>query len=295
MNLDDLNKLLGDKNVHVSGENMPKAYADCGKLSKANLGNPDDDHLPVYLGVDKKDPNKYYFSLGPSNPYHMHKNEVIYLIGALKELLKHNEGNISDTEFEKLVTDSNATISIADGFTPAPDSDIAHSKELADMINDVGTEKEEDKSGVEEKESRSAIPTEILKKVKELAKKLTGKDLTDEEVKDLEAQQQDVKEVMNNMTPEEIEELNQQMAKEKRDEVYARAKELEKELLGDIKAEEDVVYDYDHFVKIYEKDRSVQALKEEMAKLPKAERSTMITKIVEEFNKREEDHLNTNE
>ena len=225
----------------------------------------------------------------------MHKNEVIYLIGALKELLKHNEGNISDTEFEKLVTDSNATISIADGFTPAPDSDIAHSKELADMINDVGTEKEEDKSGVEEKESRSAIPTEILKKVKELAKKLTGKDLTDEEVKDLEAQQQDVKEVMNNMTPEEIEELNQQMAKEKRDEVYARAKELEKELLGDIKAEEDVVYDYDHFVKIYEKDRSVQALKEEMAKLPKAERSTMITKIVEEFNKREEDHLNTNE
>lgn len=279
--LNDLNKLSGNDSSKKSKDYLPKSYADCGVVSKANLEDEKaDDYLPMYLGIDKKDPNKYFFSMGPNNPYTMHKTEVVYLIEGLKALLKNNE-KIDDAEYAELVVSTKNVIKISDGFEVPKDNNVEHSKILSDLIE--GKKEGEDT----ETEKENSMPKEILSKLKEVAKKLLGKNLSDEDIKELEEQRKDVEKIMESMSPEEKEELQHQMAKEKRDEIYEQAKAFEKELLGDIVAQEDIVYDYDHFVKIYEKDRSVLALKEEMAKLPKGERAAMIAKIVQEFEQKQ--------
>lgn len=111
--------------------------------------------------------------------------------------------------------------------------------------------------------------------------KLGNKSIEEEVVDELEATESDMSQVLDNLSPEEKEELAREKAAEMRKQVFDKAAALEKELLGEIKTEPNVSYDYEHFNKIF-LEKGTAALKEELAKLPKEERKPMIDKIVAE-------------
>jgi len=123
---------------------------------------------------------------------------------------------------------------------------------------------------------------DLVAKMKNLRNKQEKDDLTDEEIEEIKEGIKDVEDILNSMSDEEKEEFQKEMLKEQRDNLYEQAKDLEKELLGEIIVEQPVEQNYEYFSKIYENEGKA-ALKEEMAKLPKQHRSEIIEKIMAEY------------
>jgi len=239
-------------------EHLPEAYKECSQLLRATYGN--DTYLPVLMGVSKNNSDKVFFSLGHENPVVMTKEESKYLVNALISLYKElfNE-DLGPKEFH------HTGVNIFNGFDTPEDKNVQASKELAQLID--GKEKD---------------IKEVFQKLKAVVKEMTGQELSDEKIEELSKQKEDLENIFENLSPEEKELLEKQIIEEKRRETEEHFESLEKELLGEIKIEELPEFTFEYFDKIYT-DKGIAFLKEELAKLPKTDRQSMIEKFMDKY------------
>lgn len=288
-------------------EHLPHAFESCDKVVRTEYmraGN-----LPVYVGTRVIDGEKeVLFSMGGNAPYRMGSEELMYLRKSL-EMISDDLPTIDNT----IVIDESKIIK-QDGFK-APDFKPDHALEalkklitgaaenviegsqspqeaakgVTNKLKELLAGGEEIKTNITEEELRemlkqSSEESEISEQEEAIDAQLEALGINAQSAakdvkKQIEEQKVDIDKALENLTPEERDELNKKNAKERQEALFAKAKELEKELLGTIKTEEDIVYNLAHFRKVF-KEGKLPALREELAKIPKSMRQDIIDQLV---------------
>lgn len=317
----DKNRKLSE--LEDSKEHMPPSFSGCTEVVRSTYGNATPENLPIYMG---KHPTKgVLVSLGKNNPYCTDEYTLHYIIGALTELaaqlkvgkptdstvIHYEDGfkqpskvvNKESEELEALIKDTIVN-KLKDAGYPVPKGAVKTKGDVPPgMTKEDAIKMAEDEAAKYIADPRNKEGFDALDKLKGMLKGLGAKlpkelkDQLPEDIKEeLEEQsaeekkenafKEDVKGMIDKMTPEEKEEFLKNQVKEARDEMFENLKKFESELLGEIEVEEDVKYDYDYYKKVFDKGK-LPALREELAKIPKEERQAIINKIVEEHSKRQ--------
>ena len=238
-----------------NNEHLPEAYKQCSKVTRATF--KDDKHLPILMGISKNNSDKVFFSLGHENPYVMTKGEAKYLVQAVNSLYNQL--------FEEDNSNVSADVNLTDGFQTPENEEVKASKELKELI-----------------EGKTEEIKEVFNKIKQIIKENTGEEISEDEVQQMIDGKKDLENIFENLSTEEKEELEKQMIEERRKRVDEHFEDLESELLGTIRKEELPEFTFEYFEEVF-KDKGLAFLKEELAKLPKQNRESMIKRFVDKY------------
>jgi len=228
--------------------NAHPGFDDSEIMFRSTLGETGNLAL-IFAKVSQKD--RYLLGIGDgADPLSLTHNELIYLIRSLS--------GVSQRTLKKTGTFNQAALTSEDTKPNIKEVSPRTRKtleEIQDLINTADMAKES----------------------------LEGDDLDieSEEYDQAKAAAKDMAEIFNSLSPEEKEILDAEMQKKSQELVTQKARALEKMLLGDIKEEQAIVYDYEYFKNIHA-TKGKEFLREELAKIPKAERKEIINKIVTE-------------
>lgn len=245
---------IGSAN-HAIGSSLHRDYQACEIINRVTLGDPANSELPINMGKVK---GKDMFLLGIGDddaPFKLNKNEFLYLLTSLTKI-----GGKS-FEDEGLV--------LADEVAKALDS--------GDIRSHIGSS--DPQNGTKERTIEEL--QELLEKRKEAGKSIQEEEPDTPEYEDAVKSAKDMQEIFESLSPEEKKILEKDIAEQRQNAVFNRAKALEKDLTGDLETEPKIEYNYAYFNKIY-KDKGTDFMREELAKIPKEERKAIIDQIVQE-------------
>tara|TARA_R110000772_G_scaffold57842_3_gene130919 strand:- start:336 stop:1175 length:840 start_codon:yes stop_codon:yes gene_type:complete len=237
---------------------LHRSFQQCETISRVTLGNPSNNELPINMGK-VKDKDLFLLGIGDGEePFKMNKKEFLYMLKALNKI----GGKIFEDEGEDLT------------------AELALAKPLIELGSSEAPKELEDKT-IEELQ-------DLLEKAEKLKKSIQEEEPDTPEYEEAVKSSKDMQEIFNSLSDEEKKILEKDIAKQRQDAIYDRAKALEKDLTGDLETEAKIDYNYAYFKKIY-KDKGTNFMREELAKIPKEERKDIIDKIVEEVRKETED------
>lgn len=273
--LNDMDKNSKDFNyVEGDSENGPAGYAaihndfkSCDKIYYCTLGNPKDQNLLLIIG-QTSDEKYILVGFGENDPFVLAEEEFYYLIVAFTSVgNKLFNGDLQKNIDEGLKTGS--------------------------CVPTIGSGRHPNGSplNVPESEFEGKTPVESLEKIKDLMNKKKKaeeamKDFDEDDIDTPEYNEalkmaEDFSQTLDSFSEEEKKQLAKELSKQNEENIYKKAKALEKDLLGDIEEDEAITYDYRYFKKVF-KEQGPEHLREELAKIPKEERPEVIQKIVTE-------------
>lgn len=253
-----------------------KSFENCDVVYMANDGDPGKKiSYPIYIGVVKSE-NLFLLSFGPDMaPFELTQDNLFYMLDAMQATtaaIYNDEMGLNEKDFRekfKSVRDKANSLSIGHSGGTKP---MMSTEELANFLK---SEKGEDVVGASEEIN------ELIDKVKIAGNKLRKEDLEDSVKESIMQEIEDVRSLVDKMPEAEKNAFYKQMAKRTESVLDEKVADLEKELLGDIEIEEEPDFSYAYFEGVFIK-KGIQALKEELAKIPKEDRKAIIEKITKE-------------
>jgi len=262
--LDDFFK-KNTKRTELQKESAHVSFGTCDRVYKSTLGDPDLNQMDLLIGkVDGRD--KILLSFGSGNPpYVLEKHHYLYLVAALTK--------VGNKLFEE-------------GFKQDMKTEITNGLKDGSCLPMVGSS------------IGKSSPSEEELTPEELKEFLKGKLPDDVKVDDIDLSSfnemkekiEDFEKIMESMSDEDRAVLEKAAAAEREKLIYEKAKALEAELLGEIEVEEVKQRDYKFYKKIYI-DKGPEAMREELAKLGKEERKSIIDQVIKDL-KDEDNHDN---
>lgn len=259
------------KEIPIDSNSIAPEFRECESIHKANLGNPEDDRLPIYFGYNTKK-EEFILQIGEAdNAIFMSKLEYAYFMASLAKLSNEGVMESFSSSTEDFITEQlvKGGIKLSYGNSKDPMEDTTTSKPMGKLSSE---------------DLENFLDTTVKK-----AKLDSSDDPIDtEEYEELKEQLADFEKIYKNLTDEEKAKVEAQMNLRREEMLEEKAKKFEATLLGEIEQEDKIEYTYKYFKQVYD-EKGPEFMREELAKIPKAERSAIIKKIVAEV---EQEQLN---
>lgn len=253
-------------------------FGDCVDIQKVTY--KDKHSLAIYTGKNLST-GKFYVALGLQKPWKLTEDQFAFMVSGLLASIEMMSklGHTSNNDSAQILSGVTGDIHIA----RSTYSNSAHSS--SEDQQEVDSEKQQaymdlKKAIYDHENDGSDQDTEI----QEIQKKIN----------DVRALQRAHEAAENEMTEEEREKQKKDLERREMELMAQKNRLFEKRLLGKLEEEEKITYDYNYFKAIH-RERGMQALKEELAKIPKEERRDIIEQIKSEHNlkKQQQDNEKT--